>query len=105
MLRLRGRPPARIDLSEVHVALEQDFAAAQDRVKKLTKRPSNDQLLALYGLFKQATEGDATGKRPGMLDVVGRAKYDAWAGRRGTDRSAAMQAYVALVASLVKTNG
>lgn len=87
------------------MALEQDFAAAQERVKKLAKRPSNDQLLALYGLFKQATEGDVTGKRPGMLDVVGRAKHDAWAARRGTEKGAAQQAYVALVESLVKTIG
>ena len=87
------------------MALEQDFAAAQERVKKLATRPSNDQLLGLYGLYKQATEGDVTGKRPGMLDPVGRAKHDAWAARRGTDRAAAMQAYVALVESLVKTNG
>ncbi len=87
------------------MGLEQDFTAAQERAKKLAKRPSNDQLLALYGLFKQATEGDVTGKRPGMLDVVGRAKHDAWAARRGTDRSAAMQAYIALVESLVRTIG
>ncbi len=87
------------------MGLEQDFAAAQERVKKLAKRPSNDQLLALYGLFKQATEGDVTGKRPGMLDMVGRAKYDAWAARRGTDKDTAMQAYIALVGSLVKAIG
>jgi acyl-CoA-binding protein len=87
------------------VALEQEFAAAQERVKKLAKRPPNDQLLALYGLYKQATEGDVAGKRPGMLDVVGRAKHDAWAARRGTDKAAAMHAYVALVESLEKTNG
>ncbi len=87
------------------MGLEQDFTAAQERAKKLAKRPSNDQLLALYGLFKQATEGDVTSKRPGMLDVVGRAKHDAWAARRGTDRSAAMQAYIALVESLVGAIG
>jgi carboxylesterase len=85
--------------------LEQDFTAAQERVKKLSRRPSNDQLLALYGLFKQATEGDVAGKRPGMLDMVGRAKFDAWASRRGTDRAGAMQAYVALVDTLTKTLG
>ncbi len=85
--------------------LEQDFAAAQDRVKKLSRRPPNDQLLALYALFKQATEGDATGKRPGMLDPVGRAKYDAWASRKGTDRAGAMKAYVELVDTLAKTIG
>lgn len=87
------------------MSLDQDFAAAQERVKKLSRRPSNDQLLALYGLYKQATEGDATGKRPGMLDPVGRAKYDAWVSRRGTDRAGAMQAYVELVETLSRTLG
>ena len=87
------------------MSLEQDFAAAQERVKKLSRRPSNDELLALYGLYKQATEGDATGKRPGMLDMVGRAKYDAWASRRGTDRAGAMQAYVDLVEKLARSLG
>ncbi len=87
------------------MSLEHDFAAAQERVKKLSRRPSNDQLLALYGLYKQATEGDATGKRPGVLDMKGRAKYDAWASRRGTERAAAMQAYVELVDTLAKALG
>jgi acyl-CoA-binding protein len=87
------------------MSLELDFAAAQERVKKLSRRPSNDALLALYGLYKQATEGDATGKRPGMLDMVGRAKYDAWASRRGTDRAGAMQAYVDLVDELARSLG
>jgi carboxylesterase len=84
------------------MALEQDFAAAQERVKKLAKRPPNETLLALYALYKQGTEGDASGKRPGLLDPVGRAKHDAWAARRGTGREAAMQAYVELVARLEK---
>ena len=87
------------------MSLEQDFADAQDRVKNLSRRPSNDQLLALYGLYKQATEGDVTGKRPGMLDMVGRAKHDAWASRRGTDKAGAMQAYIELVERLAKTLG
>jgi acyl-CoA-binding protein len=80
--------------------LEQEFTDAQERVKKLPKRPSNDDLLALYSLYKQATDGDVGGKRPGMLDLVGRAKYDAWASRRGTGRTDAMRAYVDLVAKL-----
>ncbi len=85
--------------------LEAEFAAAQERVKKLSRRPANDQLLALYGLYQQATEGDATGKRPGMLDLIGRAKHDAWTSRRGMDRAAAMQAYVELVGMLERTAG
>ena len=85
--------------------LEEDFAAAQERVKALSRRPSNDQLLALYGLYKQATEGDARGSRPGMLDPKGRAKFDAWSSRRGTARDEAMKAYVALAAELARTLG
>ncbi len=57
------------------------FADAQKRVKTLTSRPSNDQLLELYSLYKQGTAGDATGKRPGMFDLAGRAKFDAWTKR------------------------
>ncbi len=84
------------------MALEDDFRSAQERVKTLTTRPSNDTLLELYSLFKQATEGDVQGKRPGLLDLKGRAKYDAWAGRKGVGREAAMQQYVSLVERLLR---
>lgn len=87
------------------MALEHDFADAQERVKKLARRPSNDELLALYSLYKQATDGDVSGKRPGMLDLVGRAKYDAWASRKGSSREAAMRAYVSLVEELERAIG
>jgi acyl-CoA-binding protein len=80
---------------------EDDFKSAQERVKTLTKRPSNEQLLELYSLFKQGSVGDVQGKRPGMLDIKGRAKFDAWAGRKGMSKEAAMGAYVALVDRLV----
>ena len=81
------------------------FSDAQERVKKLSKRPSNSELLDLYGLYKQATEGDATGSRPGLLDPKGRAKFDAWTGRKGTSPADAKARYVALVAELVKKLG
>jgi diazepam-binding inhibitor (GABA receptor modulator, acyl-CoA-binding protein) len=81
--------------------LEDDFVAAQARVKQLPHTPKPDQLLELYSLYKQATVGDATGARPGMLDFKGRAKYDAWSSRQGTSKNAAMQAYVDVVARLV----
>lgn len=84
------------------MALADDFKVAQERVKTLSTRPSNDTLLELYALYKQATEGDAQGKRPGLLDVKGRAKYDAWVGRKGLSRDAAMQQYVQLVERLLK---
>lgn len=76
------------------------FRDAKARVEKLSSRPSNDQLLDLYGLYKQATDGDVTGSRPGMLDLKGRAKYDSWARRKGTSKDDAMKAYVALADAL-----
>jgi acyl-CoA-binding protein len=70
------------------------------RVQRLPKRPTNDVLLELYGLYKQATAGDVSGKRPGMLDMRGRATWDAWAARKGTSSHDARAAYVALVERL-----
>ena len=84
------------------MALDEDFRSAQERVKTLKTRPPNETLLELYSLFKQATEGDVQGKRPGMLDLKGRAKYDAWAKVKGTSKDAAMQSYVSLVEHLKK---
>jgi len=85
--------------------LPEDFAAAQARVKKLARTPSNDELLELYSLYKQASSGDVQGSRPGMLDFKGRAKYDAWAARKGTTKDNAMSAYVALVGRLATKYG
>lgn len=81
------------------------FAAAQERVKTLSKRPSDAQLLELYGLYKQATEGDVKGSRPGMLDFKGRAKHDAWVGRKGMSADEAKRRYAGLVDELVKALG
>jgi len=86
-------------------SLKDQFAVAKDRVEKLESRPSNDELLQLYGLFKQATEGDVSGARPGMLDLKGRAKYDAWARKKGTSKDDAMKGYVALVTKLAAAQG
>ena len=76
------------------------FEDAQARVKKLTKSPSNDDLLELYALYKQATTGDVSGSRPGMLDMKGRAKFDAWTKKKGTSKDDAMTRYVAFVDKL-----
>jgi acyl-CoA-binding protein len=78
-----------------------DFEEAQRRVKTLTRAPATSELLELYALYKQASVGDVEGKRPGMLDVKGRAKHDAWAAKKGTSRQTAMDAYVALVDRLL----
>ncbi len=74
-----------------------DFQDATERVQKLPQRPGNQDLLALYSLYKQATDGDVSGKRPGIFDVRGRAKYDAWAAIRGKSSEDARAEYVALV--------
>jgi len=82
--------------------LKKKFDAAAKDAKSLKTRPSDDDLLRLYALYKQATEGDATGDRPGAFDFVNRAKYDAWARLKGTDTDKAMKAYVDTVARLKK---
>jgi acyl-CoA-binding protein len=79
--------------------LARRFADAQVRIKPITGL-SNETMLELYARYKQATAGDASGDRPGMLDLRGRAKYDAWAKHKGEGREAAMEAYIAMVARL-----
>jgi diazepam-binding inhibitor (GABA receptor modulating acyl-CoA-binding protein) len=78
------------------------FEDAQRRVKELKSAPDTNELLELYALYKQGTAGDATGARPGMMDFKGRAKWDAWASKKGTAKDAAMEAYVALVDRLTR---
>ncbi len=77
-----------------------DFETAVAEVKELPVKPGNDDLLKLYALYKQATTGDVEGKRPGMMDFVGRAKHDAWGALEGTSSDDAKQAYVDLVEQL-----
>lgn len=76
-----------------------EFDAAVTRSRSLPKQ-SNANLLALYGLFKQATEGDVSGKKPGRLDLRGRAKYQAWESHKGKPQADAEAEYIALVARL-----
>ena len=80
--------------------LKARFEQAQKDAKTLSKRPSNEDMLALYSMYKQGSSGDANGSRPGMLDLVGRAKYDAWAGVKGKGKDEAMQEYIDLIESL-----
>ena len=76
------------------------FDKAVKESKALPEKPDNATLLQIYSLYKQATEGDVQGSRPGMLDMVGRAKYDAWAKLKGKSDSDAMTDYVDLIESL-----
>jgi acyl-CoA-binding protein len=80
--------------------LEAQFKQAAADAQQLTERPSTADLLKLYSLYKQATEGDIQGERPGMMDIKARAKYDAWAAIAGMPAEEAMQDYVDLVESL-----
>lgn len=82
--------------------LKQQFDSAVARSRELPSRPSNEDLLRLYALFKQATEGDVSGERPGGFDFKAIAKYDAWEEVRGKSKEDAMREYVELVARLEK---
>jgi acyl-CoA-binding protein len=80
--------------------LQAAFDSAVANSKSLSERPDNATLLKLYGLYKQATTGDVTDKKPAFSDMVGRAKWDAWNGLKGTAKDAAMQQYIDLIDSL-----
>ncbi|MEY1661834.1 acyl-CoA-binding protein [Isoalcanivorax beigongshangi] len=82
----------------------QAFEQAKQDVGTLTKRPSNDDLLYLYAHYKQGSVGDVQGKRPGMLDVKGRAMYDAWAKLKGVGQQDARQRYIAKVSALLASH-
>ena len=83
-------------MADLKTTFEQAVADSKD----LPEKPDNMTLLKIYSLYKQATEGDVEGKRPGFTDMVGRAKYDAWAAVKGQSSDEAMQGYVDLIESL-----
>lgn len=80
--------------------LKTRFEQASVDVKGLSQRPADDDMLALYALYKQATEGDVAGEKPGFFDFVARAKYEAWDALQGTSAEDAMQRYIDKVRSL-----
>lgn len=80
--------------------INESFNSALEKVKSLDTRPSNENLLKLYGLYKQATIGEVKEDRPGGFDFKAIAKYDSWASLRGMSQAEAMQAYIDLVDSL-----
>lgn len=82
------------------MALADDFQSAVASSQSLTKRPSNEELLDLYALYKQSTDGDVSGDRPGGFDFKAIAKFDAWTEKKGLSKEQAMQKYVELVAKL-----
>ena len=82
------------------MSLQEQFAQAQADSKNLSERPDNMTLLKIYALFKQGSVGDVEGSRPGFTDMVGRAKFDAWDGLKGTSKEEAMQQYIDLIEEL-----
>lgn len=80
--------------------LKTQFEQAVADSKQLPEKPDNMTLLKIYALYKQATSGDAEGKRPGFSDMVGRAKWDAWDAVKGKSSDEAMQEYIDLIESL-----
>ena len=80
--------------------LKARFEQAVAESKQLPEKPDNMTLLKIYALYKQASTGDVDGKRPGFTDMVGRAKWDAWNGLKGTSTDDAMQDYIDLIESL-----
>lgn len=84
---------------------DKKFESAAKDAQKFTRRPEDEDLLRLYAFYKQATEGDVTGERPGVFALKDRAKYDAWTRAKGTDAAKAREQYVKLVERLKKTCG
>ena len=84
------------------MSLSDQFSSAQEQVKTLTQRPSNEELLDLYALFKQATEGDNTNPKPGMFDMKGQFKWKQWKSKEGLSNAEAMENYIALVEGLLE---
>ncbi len=82
------------DLSEL-------FAQAQENIKTLSKKPDDDTMLELYSLYKQGSQGDVTGERPGFFDFVGGAKFDARQELKGMSQDDAMQKYIDKVNALL----
>ncbi len=82
--------------------LKENFESAKEKVKNLTKRPTNEELLNLYALYKQGSEGDVAGKKPGMFDIKGQAKYRAWEKAKGVSKEEAQKKYVSLVDELLE---
>jgi len=83
-------------MSTIHDQFEQAVADS----RKLSERPDNATLLKIYGLYKQATEGDVSQPKPGFSDLVGRAKWDAWNALKGQSSETAQQGYIDLINSL-----
>ncbi|XP_076291793.1 acyl-CoA-binding protein-like [Lasioglossum baleicum] len=82
------------------MSLDQKFDEAAEAMKKFSKRPTDEELLEIYALFKQATTGNVNTSRPGMMDLKGKAKWDYWKAKEGMSKDKAKEEYVKLVDSM-----
>ncbi|XP_013417380.1 acyl-CoA-binding protein isoform X3 [Lingula anatina] len=82
-----------------------EFTQAATDAKNLKSKPTDAEMLELYGLYKQATIGDVNTDRPGMLDFTGKAKWDAWNERKGLSKEDAEKNYIDVVKKLQETYG
>ncbi|XP_063003662.1 acyl-CoA-binding domain-containing protein 7 [Elgaria multicarinata webbii] len=87
------------------MTLEADFNVAAENVKKLKTKPTDDELRELYGLYKQSIVGDINIECPGMLDLKGKAKWEAWNHKKGLSKEDAMNAYISKTNELIKKYG
>ncbi|KAG8199398.1 hypothetical protein JTE90_000266 [Oedothorax gibbosus] len=87
------------------MSVQEKFDKAAEDVKKLKAKPTDEELLELYALFKQATIGDCNTSRPGLFDLKGKAKWDAWNGKKGMDQNEAREAYATKVNHLIEIYG
>jgi diazepam-binding inhibitor (GABA receptor modulator, acyl-CoA-binding protein) len=76
------------------MSLDQQFEAAAETIKALTKRPTDEELLEIYALFKQALVGDNNTSKPGMLDLKGKSKWEVWNKKKGISQEVAKQSYI-----------
>ena len=83
--------------------MNEQFEQAAAEVQGM-KKLNNEQKLQFYGLYKQASVGDVTSKRPGMFDMVGQAKWDAWKEVQGLSKEDAKHRYIQTVAGITKSN-
>ncbi|XP_003966134.1 acyl-CoA-binding domain-containing protein 7 [Takifugu rubripes] len=82
-----------------------EFEKIAEDVKKVKTRPTDQELLDLYGLYKQAIVGDVNTDRPGLLDLKGKAKWDAWESRKGMSQDEAMSDYINLGNEVISKYG
>ncbi|KAF4520685.1 hypothetical protein B566_EDAN006361 [Ephemera danica] len=88
-----------------NMSLDERFNKAAEDVKKLKTSPSNDEMLEIYAYFKQGSVGDCNTAKPGMMDFKGKAKWEAWNGKKGVSQDEAKEKYVETVQKLIEKYG